>query len=75
MKYFFFFLLFLYLTACSTKTKVLHLDKGCVAAQVETYGDLCAESSSGYETMSGPDAHFEGVKCAVESINICIENK
>lgn len=73
MKYF--FLIFMFLTSCATKTKVLHLDKGCVDQQVSIYGDLCAESSSGYEDMSGPDAHFEGVKCAIESINICIENQ
>lgn len=35
--------------------------------QVDSYGDLCAESSSGYDDMNGSDAHFEGVKCASES--------
>ena len=44
----------------------------CVNDQLDLYGDLCAESSSGYEDMDGTDAHFEGVKCAVESISICM---
>jgi len=47
----------------------------CINDQVELYGDLCAESSSGYEDMTGHDAHYEGVKCAVESIKACIEGE
>lgn len=43
----------------------------CVAQQITLYGDLCAESSSGYENMSGSDAHYEGVVCAVESVKTC----
>ena len=44
----------------------------CIEQQRESYGDLCAEESSGYENMSGNDAHKQGVNCAVESIKICI---
>lgn len=35
---------------------------------VELYSDTCAESSSGYEDMSGSEAHYEGVKCASEMV-------
>lgn len=45
----------------------------CLDEQVDLYGDLCAESASGYEDMTGSEAHLEGVKCAVESMKICIE--
>lgn len=45
----------------------------CLYEQVAIYGDLCAESSSGYEDMSGSEAHFEGVKCAAEASRICAE--
>ena len=44
----------------------------CINDQLDLYGDLCAESSSGYEDMDPRDAHFEGVKCAAESIKICM---
>ena len=37
----------------------------CVSQQVELYGDICAESDG--------DTKFDGMKCAVESINICKE--
>jgi len=50
------------------KSKVLQ----CIEDQVETYGDLCAESASGYEEMSSREAHFEGVRCAAEGIKICL---
>lgn len=46
--------------------------KECIEMQTDLYGDICAESSSGYEKMSGSDAHQEGVSCAVESIQICM---
>lgn len=45
----------------------------CILEQVKNYGDLCAESSSGYEQMSGKSAHFDGVNCAVQSIQLCLE--
>lgn len=44
----------------------------CLEQQTSEYSDLCAEESSGYEEMSPGDAHFHGVKCAVETINICM---
>lgn len=47
----------------------------CIEDQLTTYGDLCAESSSGYEEMSGSDAHFDGVKCAAEGIKICLGSR
>lgn len=50
----------------------LYLDQ-CVSAQVDLYGDLCAESSTGYEDMAGTEAHFEGARCAAESIQACVE--
>lgn len=40
----------------------------CVDSQVELYGDLCSEADT-----DGPDAHFNGVKCAVEAIKVCLE--
>lgn len=45
----------------------------CLKQQVEQYGDLCAEESTGYEKMSGSEAHREGVSCAIESVKICME--
>lgn len=42
---------------------------------IDLYGDLCAESSTGYEDMTGQDAHYEGVKCAAESIKWFIEGE
>lgn len=44
----------------------------CVLAQTDLYGDLCAESSTGYESMAGSDAHYEGVKCGAESVAYCL---
>lgn len=46
----------------------------CIQQQVELYSDLCAEESSGYEEMDGPDAHFAGVKCATQAALWCIED-
>lgn len=46
--------------------------KECLTQQTDLYGDLCAESSSGYEEMTGSDAHFDGVECAVRSIEACM---
>lgn len=40
----------------------------CVDSQVKLYGDLCGEMDT-----DGSDAHFNGVKCAVESIKSCVE--
>lgn len=37
----------------------------CVSQQIELYGDICAESDG--------DTKFEGVKCAVEAIQMCKE--
>lgn len=47
--------------------------RDCADKQVELYSDLCSESSTGYEDMSGQDAHFEGVKCAAQSIRWCTD--
>lgn len=44
----------------------------CIDETVELYHDLCQESSSGYEEMDGADAHFDGAKCAAESIRDCV---
>ncbi len=49
-----------------------HVLDACVLPQVSLYGDICAEDSSGYEEMSPSEAHFYGVKCAVESIQGCM---
>lgn len=60
----------------SDKVKVEDHIKECAAFaedQVKNYGDLCAESSSGYESMKPREAHYEGVKCAVETILLCLE--
>ncbi len=49
--------------------KVYH----CTQVQIDYYADLCQESSTGYEDMSPGEAHFEGVKCASESIKECLK--
>ena len=68
MKYLICFLL----TGC-VPTYRANLIIDCVNVQLKLYGDLCAESSTGYEKMNGADAHYEGVKCTVESINECVK--
>ena len=45
----------------------------CLNDQVDLYYDLCGESANGYEHMDGAEAHFEGVKCAVEGVHYCME--
>lgn len=57
-------------TGCTSFSKTTVQD--CIDQQIALYGDLCAESSSGYEDMTGSDGHFDGVKCAVESISACV---
>lgn len=47
--------------------------KECIEMQTDLYSDICAESSSGYENMTGSDAHFDGVTCATESVKICLD--
>jgi hypothetical protein len=44
----------------------------CLDMQVRLYGDICAESSTGYEDAKPSDAHLFGVLCAVESIRMCL---
>lgn len=44
----------------------------CCNDEIEYYGDLGAESSTGYEDMDGIDAHFEGVKRAAVGIKDCL---
>jgi len=62
-------ILSLLLTSCASKQTFVD----CLDQQIELYGDICSESSTGYEDMNGSDAHFEGVKCAVESVKGCVE--
>jgi len=64
-------LLILFLVSCSHIPPSEDEWKVCVQDQLDLYGDLCAESSSGYEDMNGDDAHYEGVRCAVEGIFYC----
>lgn len=45
----------------------------CADDMVDLYGDLGAESISGYEEMSGSDAHFEGIKWASDFIKGCVQ--
>lgn len=45
----------------------------CADDMVDLYGDLGAESSTGYEEMSGSDAHYEGIKWASDFIKGCVE--
>lgn len=67
---------FLILSSCATEPVVSRAQvSACVDPHVDLYGDLCAESSSGFEDMSPSDAHFEGVKCAIESIQMCLEDR
>lgn len=47
-------------------------EKECITDQVDYYDDLCAESSTGYEEMLAIDAHYEGVKCAIETVLMCL---
>lgn len=47
--------------------------KTCILDQARLYGDICAESSTGYEDMSGSDAHQAGVWCAVRSAVYCLD--
>lgn len=64
------------LTGCASVPKQgrpTSVDLSCVTSQIEIYGDLCAESGTGYETMTGSEAHFEGVRCAVDAIKACLE--
>jgi hypothetical protein len=42
----------------------------CAEDQVFLYGDLCAEARDDSETSI--DNHFQGVKCATESIKACM---
>lgn len=48
--------------------------ESCLNAQIEIYGDLCGESTAYYDEMSADEAHFEGVKCAVQAIRVCMES-
>ncbi len=43
----------------------------CRDAQVEKFDELCANSTTPYEELSGSEAFKQGVKCAVESIKKC----
>lgn len=47
----------------------------CIDKQIESYDDLCAEESTGYEEMETWQAHRQGVKCASEAIKRCMELK
>jgi hypothetical protein len=44
----------------------------CLQDQVELFNDLCAEETSGYESMDSVDAYYEGVRCAVEYTKGCL---
>lgn len=46
---------------------------GCVSDQALLYGDICAEETSGYEDKTGTEAHYLGVRCAVETIAMCLD--
>jgi hypothetical protein len=37
------------------------------------YGDICAESSSGYENMEGSDAHYTGAMCMARVVRACMD--
>lgn len=43
----------------------------CVDVQVSNFNELCSNSTTPYEEMSGADAFQQGVKCAVDSIKKC----
>lgn len=45
----------------------------CFRDAVELYGDLGAESSVGYEEMSGSDAHFEGIVWGMDYAQGCLD--
>lgn len=61
------YLIFLTLVGCTNPAVK------CADDMVNLYGDLGAESSSGYEEMSGADAHFEGIKWASDFIKGCVQ--
>ncbi len=62
---------------CALLTGCAHGDRrsvyDCARDMVELYGDLGAESSSGYESMSGSAAHYDGIKWAAEFMPGCTE--
>lgn len=61
------------LVGCATPATYSEEDIiNCCNDALEYYGDLGAESSSGYEVMSYEDAHFEGVKRGVEGVRDCL---
>ena len=72
--------LVLMLMGCATRQTPIPTDdwvqkafvESCIDETIELYGDLCAESSTGYETMDGTDAHEAGAFCAAESIRDCV---
>jgi hypothetical protein len=66
-------LFFLVIAACATTDRNVQSMERCLAMQVEQYGDICRESQQNFEGMDAFDAHFEGVKCAVESVRICLD--
>jgi len=63
-------LLTIMLSGCSLNPKIAE----CIDQQVNLYGDLCAEESSGYEDMTPEAAHYQGVKCAVQSAKWCLQD-
>lgn len=43
----------------------------CIKDQTKLYGDLCFESIDTYKEKQ--TRHFQGVRCAAESIQACID--
>lgn len=65
-------ILLLMLAGCSTTGRMEEI-RECISDQTELYGDICAESSSGYEDMTPIDAHYDGVECATETALMCLD--
>jgi hypothetical protein len=53
--------------------KLSQVIEQCLKDQEEYYMDTCMESSSGYEDMTGSDAHFDGVLCGAQGVAGCVE--
>ena len=69
-------LIFIFLTAAGC-VHGKHIDKGtrkCIdmVTNERWYGDICAESSSGYEDIDPSDAHYEGAMCMARRVQACL---
>lgn len=69
MKYLVLLFFFASCSSFATKESTIEVSKvlECLDTQVEIYGDLCGE-----EDTDGEQAHYNGVKCAVQYAKWCM---